>query len=102
MRSATKYLYFDSVQLLRIRRKNQEKTPASHRVESNYPLPRHRARLALRLGEKGTAHLETTLAGGEVRTLRPGGSALLNFLVAFGKDGFDVARVSHVGVDLLT
>lgn len=50
--------------------------------------------------DESTAGLETTLPGAEV-LLTLGNGGLLDVLLTLGQDELDVARVGHVGVDLV-
>ena len=50
--------------------------------------------------DEGTADLSTTLPGAKVDVLL-GSGGLLDFFLTLGQDELDVARVSHVGVDLV-
>ena len=50
--------------------------------------------------DEGTAELSTTLPGAKVDVLL-GSGGLLDFFLTLGQDELDVARVGHVGVDLV-
>lgn len=61
------------------------------------PIRSNETRLCL---DESTAGLLTTLPGAEV-LLALGNGALLDVLLTLGQDELDVARVGHVGVDLV-